>query len=241
MQLLGHRGSPDPATPENTLAAVERALRRGAHGVEVDVRLTADGVAVCHHDPGLDRTAGDPRAISGLTWPELTDLPLVVPRLLDVLDAVQGRGHLVVEVKTPARPSAAGFEVLDVLVEVLHGRDLSQVVVSSFDHPRLARLRRMLDVRTGLLLRPGVPMAVAVRRALADGHDEVHPHVLSALTGLDLVGRAHQQGLRVTTWTVDRPDHLRRLAAAGVDAAICDDPGAARAVLEPASAVSLSA
>ncbi len=240
MQLLGHRGSPDP-TPENTLAAVERALRRGAHGVEVDVRLSADGVAVCHHDPGLNRTAGDPRAVSALTWAELQDLPLAVPRLVDVLDTVQGRGRLVVEVKTPAKPSTAEYEVLDVVADVLRGRDLAQVLVSSFDHPRLARLHRLLDVRTGLLLRPGVPMAVALRRTLADGHDEVHLHVLSALTRLDLVGWAHEHGLQVTTWTVDRPDHLRRLAAGGVDAAICDDPGAARDVLAQTSAVSLSA
>lgn len=241
MLLLGHRGSANATTAENTLAAVERALRGGADGVEVDVRLTADGVAVCHHDPGLQRTAGDPRAVGALTWAEVRELPLPIPRLVDVLDAVQGRGHLVVELKTPAWRAPAAPEVLDVLTTVLRGRDLGDVLVSSFDRPRLGQLRRMLAVRTGLLLRPGVPMGVALRRALADGHDEAHPHVLSALTRLDLVGWAHSQGLGVTTWTVDRPDHLRRLAAAGVDAAISDDPAAALAVLQPASAVSLTA
>lgn len=241
MLLLGHRGSADATAPENTLAAVERALRLGADGVEVDVRLTADGVAVCHHDPGLRRTTGDARAVGALTWGELQDLPLAIPRLTDVLDTVHGRGHLVVELKTPAWQAPAAPEVLDVLADVLRGRDLRSVLVSSFDRPRLAALRRLLDVRTGLLLRPGVPMGVALRRTLTDGHDEAHPHLLSALSRLDLVGWAHAHGLGVTTWTVDRPDHLRRLAAAGVDAAISDDPWAARAALQPASRVARTA
>jgi len=71
MQLLGHRGAASSSAPENTLAAVERALRCGADGVEVDVRLTADAIAVVHHDPGLHRTAGDPRHLSSLTWAQV--------------------------------------------------------------------------------------------------------------------------------------------------------------------------
>ncbi|MGZ6803622.1 MAG: glycerophosphodiester phosphodiesterase, partial [Nocardioidaceae bacterium] len=61
MLILGHRGAVDLSAPENTVASVERALVQGADGVEVDVRLTADGEVVCHHDPGMRRTAGDPR------------------------------------------------------------------------------------------------------------------------------------------------------------------------------------
>ncbi len=232
MQLLGHRGAASSSAPENTLAAVERALRCGADGVEVDVRLTADAIAVVHHDPGLHRTAGDPRHLSSLTWAQVQQLPLAVPRLEDVLDVVAGRGRLVVELKTPTWPVPGGACLLEVVARLLRGRDLDQVLVSSFDRPRLGRLRSILAVRTGLLLRPGVPMGVALRRAAADGHDEAHPHVLSALTGLDLVTWAHQRGLRVAAWTVDRPDHLRRLAAAGVDTAICDDPQTARAALQ---------
>lgn len=234
MQLLAHRGYSDATTPENTVAAVERALRRGADGVEVDVRLTADGVPVCHHDPSLSRTAGDPRYVASMTWAELQQLPLAVPRLTEVLDTVQGRGRVVVELKTPAWPSTAAGTMLDAVADVLRGRDLGGVLVSSFDRPRLARLRKLLPVRTGLLLRPGVPLGVALRRALADGHDEAHPHVLSALARLDLVAWAQAQGVGVTAWTVDRPGHLQRLAAAGIDAAICDDPGVARTHLQPA-------
>ena len=50
--LLGHRGARGlKSIPENTLAAFDRALADGCDGFEFDVRLTADGQAVVHHDP----------------------------------------------------------------------------------------------------------------------------------------------------------------------------------------------
>jgi glycerophosphoryl diester phosphodiesterase len=60
--IQGHRGSPEPSDgiSENTLAAFARARRLGADGVELDVRLTADGaLAVCHDPniPGVGRVA----------------------------------------------------------------------------------------------------------------------------------------------------------------------------------------
>lgn len=51
--LLGHRGASLYA-PENTLRAFELALAHACDGFEFDVRLTADGDAVCCHDPILE-------------------------------------------------------------------------------------------------------------------------------------------------------------------------------------------
>jgi glycerophosphoryl diester phosphodiesterase len=53
--VVAHRGDSAHA-PENTMLAFERAVRLGADALEFDVRLSADGVAVVHHDPTLDRT-----------------------------------------------------------------------------------------------------------------------------------------------------------------------------------------
>ena len=61
--VLGHRGSPYRAAgiAENTLAAFDRSRQLGADGVELDVRMTADGELAVHHDPevpGLGPVAG---------------------------------------------------------------------------------------------------------------------------------------------------------------------------------------
>ncbi len=232
MLLLGHRGAAGPHHPENTLASVERALQQGADGVEVDVRTSSDGRLVCCHDPDLRRTAGDPRQLVDVTAADLDRVRISghrLPPLAEVLDLVAGRGRLVVEVK---RSPGSAWAVATALVTQLRAGVGGDVVVSSFDRPRLRAIGRAgLPVRTALLSRPGVPLGLALRRALADSHDEAHVHVRSLLVRPELVVRAHELGLWVTAWTVDRPSALHRLAAAGVDAAICDDPWAARIAL----------
>lgn len=235
MLIIGHRGAAAADTPENTLASVDRALRQGADGVEIDVRLTADGVPVCHHDPGLWRTAGDTRHIVSL---RAAQLPAVrghaVPPLSEVVDLVGDRGRLVVELKTPHWPAgAADSTVAAVMVELQRHR-LYDVVVSSFDRPRLLRVHGYTaPVRTALLGRPGLPLAVLLRRAAQDRHEEVHAHISSLLGRLELVRPAAQQGISVSGWTVNWPSELARLRDAGVAAAICDEPRLARAALPP--------
>jgi glycerophosphoryl diester phosphodiesterase len=55
VRILAHRGSPTSDTVENSIPAISAALAAGADGVEVDLRLTADGVLAVCHDPDLRR------------------------------------------------------------------------------------------------------------------------------------------------------------------------------------------
>lgn len=231
MLVLGHRGAVHPAAPENTLAAVDRALRQGADGVEVDVRVTADGVPVCHHDPSFERTADDRRM---LAMTEYADLPWIgshrVPRLSEVIDLVAGRGQLVVELKSPSWPALEAPESVNAVADVLRRHRLDHLSVSSFDRLRLKAFRSHgLDCPTALLGRPAVPLLGLLRQARQDGHPHVHPHISSVLTHpehlpVDLV---------VTSWTVNRPQDLTAVKEHGLHAVITDDPAAARAVLYP--------
>ena len=102
VRLYAHRGSPGPSTVENTLPAVAACLLDGADGVEVDLRLSADGVLVAlpRRDPAPDgrRAAGRRHQ----PWDELQDagrragVPLA--RVEEVLAALAGR-PVVLEVK----------------------------------------------------------------------------------------------------------------------------------------------
>jgi glycerophosphoryl diester phosphodiesterase len=77
VKIIGHRGQVDPdGAPENTLDAVETALSGGADGIEVDVRLTADGVPVCVHDPDLRRIGGRAVAVDRATYAQVRAVPL---------------------------------------------------------------------------------------------------------------------------------------------------------------------
>lgn len=71
--IIGHRGASGHA-PENTMAALELALQQGADAIELDVRLTADGVPVVLHDPTLDRTTSHQGPLGAVAADRLRDI-----------------------------------------------------------------------------------------------------------------------------------------------------------------------
>src|SRR5262245_27486900 len=113
--VFAHRGGAALA-PENTLAAFDRGLTLGADGIELDVRLSRDGVVVVHHDATVDRTTDGRGALSALTADELARLDagyrfqegasrhpfrgcgIGVPRLADVLSQFRG-ARVIIELK----------------------------------------------------------------------------------------------------------------------------------------------
>lgn len=67
---ISHRGYKEQA-PENSRAAFDAAIGLGFKTLETDLRLSADGHIVLHHDPNLIRLAGDARPIVAMTRSEL--------------------------------------------------------------------------------------------------------------------------------------------------------------------------
>ncbi|MEX5710424.1 glycerophosphodiester phosphodiesterase [Parafrankia sp. FMc6] len=122
MEVLGHRGSRTPG-PENTLEAVDAALRAGADGVELDVRRSADGDLVCVHDARLPRLGG--RAVIRRSTSELASRG--IPLLTEMLDVWDGRGRLILEIKNqPGQPDfdAPRERTARALIELLRARGL---------------------------------------------------------------------------------------------------------------------
>src|SRR5262249_52464607 len=115
--VTAHRGNAH-AAPENTLAAIRKAIESGADYAEVDVQRTADGVVVLLHDRDLKRVAGDSRRLDTLTHAEVRKLDVGswfdpsfagerVPTLAEVIELAGGRMKLNIELKffAPARPA----------------------------------------------------------------------------------------------------------------------------------------
>jgi glycerophosphoryl diester phosphodiesterase len=226
-KIVGHRGSPDPAggIRENTLAAFARARRLGADGIELDVRLTADGAMAVHHDPVVIGFG----AICDLTADQL---PAFVPELAAVLEASTGV-FVNIEIKNlPGQPGFDPDERLAGLVAELvssAGRQ-SDTVVSSFWPASLEVVRTHDEtVATGLLLASWFDPAGAVEAATSLGCRAVHPVI--SLVSASLVGESHQAGLAVATWTVNHPPDVTAMAALGVDTVITDDVATAVATL----------
>ena len=87
-KVIGHRGAAAYA-PENTLESFREARHRGATWVEIDVKLTADGVAIVMHDPSLKRTMGIDRLVAKT---RAADLPKAVPTFAAAIDCFRELG-----------------------------------------------------------------------------------------------------------------------------------------------------
>src|SRR3972149_11091012 len=64
--ILAHRGDLTHA-PENTLPSFQQAIQKGADGVELDAKLTADGHVIVIHDPTVDRTSDGNGRVAAFT------------------------------------------------------------------------------------------------------------------------------------------------------------------------------
>ena len=209
MLRLAHRGDWRQA-PENTIEAFLAAMAvAGCDGVELDVRLAADGTPVVIHDDTLSRVQGRPDRVAALDRDALAAAG--VPSLGDVLAALPRAAFVDVELKVDA-----GAATIDVLA-VARGRGLDRAVVSSFDPVALDTVRRLapswpcwliaddLAAATLGLARELGCVAVAADWRAIDGA---------------AVARARTRDLEVAAWTVRRRPTERRLAGLGV-VAVC--------------------
>lgn len=244
VRLLAHRGMPGTASVhgpvENTLPAVHACLLAGADGVEVDLRLSSDGVLVVSHDATLRRLAGSRLAVATTRWEVLRDAAarrgVALTRAEQVLVALDGR-PVVLEVKQPPPglvPATAAALVSALTALQAAGVPLD-VTVSSFSLRVVRAVRQLapaqLGLRSALLGDVVVRPTSLLRQALDAGLDEIHPQVAALLAEPGAVRTAHAVGVGVVPWTVNRGRALRRLHGLGVDAVITDVPASARLAL----------
>jgi len=231
--VLAHRGARRVA-PENTLEAFRQARALGADGVELDVHATADGVLLVDHDGAPDGVG----PIAAATFAAARAARPDIPALDEVLDECAG---MLVNVEVKNLPNDPGYDpehgMVDVLAALLEVRSTDNVLVSSFNLDTLDAFHaRLASVPTGYLVM-GVPsLAEAVELAAARGHQAVHPFVGMVLAEdpSDAVRAAHDAGVACNVWTVNEPDQMRALAAAGAHSIITDLPDLARSVLDSA-------
>jgi glycerophosphoryl diester phosphodiesterase len=202
--IYGHRGSPRRA-PENTMRSFEAALDAGADGIETDLRLLSDQVAVLYHDDEIEETE-----IETLSSADIAERGFVIERLRD-LASLSERGTLVLEVKR------SKWE--DILVEEV-GK-WPNIVIASFDHSIIASLAaRNLGIELGLTMFGYlVDLASYAERLGASWCFPSYRYVDD-----ELVASLHARGIRAVPWTVNRPEDWERLRAAGCDGVITDVP-----------------
>jgi glycerophosphoryl diester phosphodiesterase len=211
---FGHRGARAVA-PENTLEAFRLALRLGATGLESDVWMTKDGVAVLDHDGivkrGLRRVA--------IATIDRADLPAHIPSLADLL----GDCGVEYELSLDLKDGEAGQAVIDV-VGAVDPTMLDRTWLCHPDWKALIPLReRSSTVRLVDSTRLGRIKEGPERRAatLAENQiDALNMHHTDWTGGL--VTLVHRFGVLGFAWDLQHEHLLRNLVRMGVDAVYSD-------------------
>ena len=220
-----HRGLWSPkGAPENSLAAFEAAVDAG-YGIELDVRLSADGEVMVFHDDGLERMVGRLGKLAQHTAAELGAMRLKdtrepVPTLRQVLDRIDGRVLILVEIKSaPGQEGPLDQKVAETIKD--YAGPLAVIGFNPFSHAWWAE--RHPDVLRGLNSHAyqgdaAAPFSAAQLKSLRNlEHVAIaRPHFLGL--GVDMLpsaaaARLRGQGYPIVAWTVRSADQWSAIEA----------------------------
>lgn len=205
---VAHRGDPYRVR-ENTVASLRSALRRGADAVEIDVRLTRDGVPVLLHDATLKRLWEHERPVNALSFEEVRGLTGGgVPALAEALAATGG--HRVM-IDLPGSPDVRAVRRIMGVVEEAGAAE--RVYYCAGADAMLAVRAVDADAEIALTWTTLAPPRPVLLEA-------IRPRWLNyrfSLVDRPLAERVHREGYLVSVWTPDTRRSMRRLLEAGVD------------------------
>ena len=247
--VIAHAGG-EGLGPANTIIAMQRSMEAGADMLDVDLRMSSDGVIVARHDRELPTTTDGEGFIDAHTWDELSrldastawtgdpiDTPVTIPTLTEIL-ATFPDVMISLEIKQ-TQPSMA-TELCDAL---LAADAVDRVYLSSNDDAAVYDAR---DACPGTVLITTTYADLDERRAAQERGEPWcavspigQPPYRDGRFDADDVADAHAHGQAIFTWTVDDPDDLRALAEAGVDGVYTRRPDIARSVFDEYAANSV--
>jgi glycerophosphoryl diester phosphodiesterase len=234
--IVAHRGA-SARFPENTLEAFAAAVTAGADMVELDVRLTADGVPVVMHDQDVATTTDGAGLVNELSLAEVKELSagtlqgrrVNVPTLREALGFLRGRAAVQIDIKND--PGEAGFDrasqaVAGRALQTLEALSFASVIVSSENPETVDWIRRQAPgIATGVEIEGRADLPGWLSYSAARGHAFLLPNADAVLSsGKEFVDQAHALGVEIDAWTVDDPDTMSELLAWGVDTIETNDP-----------------
>lgn len=234
---VSHRGG-GALAPENTLAGVRIGLSQDVDALEVDVHQTKDSVVVVIHDETVDRTTDGKGRVDELSYGEIQKLDAgswkgeefagePVPKLEEVLDLVNGKCEVWIEIKG-GKAEYPGLEqrIID-MIDARNARKWIQII--SFDAHALEKVHALApDIRLQYLVyvpMKGLPIFIdhgmrGGRPWKIDFVDGIGLYYKKATKGM--VRRAHKRGLKLNVWTVNTPAEVAEMRNCGVDAVTSD-------------------
>ena len=226
LEIIAHRGF-SAIAPENTLAAFEVAIARGAHSIEFDIQLSADSIPVIFHDATLDRITG----ISG----KVRDKNLSE---LQILDAGKWFSHEFSGQKIPTLDAALAIlkkvdkflyfdvkphcewsdsEVADFVKTLQDAGIPEKCVITSFNDGFLEQVRQISDdLAIGHIVANLEAYKSQLAQAVVKGDRLISSLYRVLLENPGLIAESRSQGVDIVAWTVDDREDLQKLLDFGI-------------------------
>jgi len=176
-----HRGLHNGTRAENSLSAFRAAVDAG-YGIELDVRLSSDGELVVFHDDTLERVTDREGRVDSYTARELSEIRICdtgdgIPTFREVLDLVDGRVPLLVELKE----DAGKYGVTEKAVEMLREYK-GEYMIESFNPLALGRVRKLM---------PEACRGILSQSFLKEKKYRTPTHFLLQILALNVICRPH--------------------------------------------------
>lgn len=240
IQIIAHRGASGLA-PENTMAAFSKALEYNVDMIELDVHLSLDDSIIVMHDHSVNRTTNGKGDIENLTYAEIKKLDAGswfnekynnerVPTLREVLQFVNGRKPILIELKWPKNGIYKNL-VKNVIQTIKDCRAESWVIVQSFETKYLQEMHALAPTISchQLIFAVSDALSFSQGRSMHIGEFEPLPFVKSVnisykFLNKNFVQNMHEKGLTVFTYTVNSEKGMQKVIKMGVDGIITNRP-----------------
>ena len=224
-EITAHRGDSMHA-PENSIPAFMKAIEAKADWIELDVHQTKDEVVVVTHDADLKRIAGVNKKIYDLTYEELQQYDvgswfsnefkgLHVATLDEVIALCKGKVKLNIELK----PTGNEINFEQNVINIIKRHDfISSCVLASLKKDALINVKR---------IEPNIQTLYIMSVALGDVSEITfadNVSIESSFITSEMLDAVHRKGKKLTAWTVNQEENVKRMIDLGVDNIISDDP-----------------
>lgn len=236
--IVAHRGfwkCEAAGMSENSIASLRAAQDAGLWGSECDIHITADDVVIVNHDPGIEG-----RKIATSTFAELEKFLLPNgerrPTLDEYLDqAARSRTtRLVIELKKQPSEDREDMLVAKTIAALKAHRlyDPNRVLFISFSKYMCDRIARLCPEFINQYLSADPVFDETPSKYADQGINGVDYHYKMFKAHPDWVKNAHERGMSVNAWTVNKEDDIRRMIECGVDAITTNEPLLVRSLLQ---------
>jgi len=215
VEIVGHRGAAG-YEPENTLRAIRKGIECGVDWVEIDVRVTKDGVIVLMHDDTVNRTTNGKGLLREMLFSEVRKLDAgkgeKVPTLSEALELCENRVGVLVEVKEP--------DIAEKVIDEVESFKGPKIMIISFYPEVVKKVKELSSIKAGLIYAKN-PIE-NLNRAVSLKADAVHVHY--SLIDRDYVKLVKGKKLTLCAWTVNTEREAIRLINLDVDMITTDYP-----------------